>query len=196
VVGYADRVATAWALSLERLRDQDPAAVALLELAAFLAPEPVPLTLFTGHPELLDEPLRATATDPDALADTVGALVGYSLARRHPDGFVVHRLVQAVIRHRLPPDRQRATAERVVAVLATAAPGDPENPAGWTTYARLAPHVLATAPLGDHLSDGRYLVLDTIRYLQAEETAPAAEPSAHRCSTASARSSAATTPTP
>jgi hypothetical protein len=36
-----------------------------------------------------------------------------------------------------------------------------------TACAQLAPHVLATAPLGDHSSDGRYLVLDTIRYLQA-----------------------------
>ena len=59
----------------------------LLELAAFLAPEPIPLALIGGRPELLDEPLRATAADPDDLADTVGALVGYSLARRHPDGF-------------------------------------------------------------------------------------------------------------
>ncbi|SDZ02097.1 NB-ARC domain-containing protein [Geodermatophilus africanus] len=143
VVGYAGRVDTAWALSLERLRGEDPAAVQLLELAAFLAPEPVPLTLFTGHPELLDEPLRTTAADPDALADTVGALVGYSLARRHPDAFKLHRLVQAVIRHRLPLDRQQASAHQVVAVVAAASPGDPEDPVSWAGYAQLAPHVLA-----------------------------------------------------
>src|SRR3712207_3928533 len=104
VVGYAGRVDTAWALSLERLGGEDPAAVQLLELAAFLAPDPIPLSLFGEHAELLDEPLRATAADPDALADALGALVGYSLARRHPDAFEVHRLVAAVIRHRLPPD--------------------------------------------------------------------------------------------
>src|SRR3954464_12263989 len=46
VVGYSGRLDTAWALSLERLRNQDPAAVLLLELAAFLAPESIPLTLF------------------------------------------------------------------------------------------------------------------------------------------------------
>jgi hypothetical protein len=122
----------------------------------------------TGHPELLDEPLRTTAADPDALADTVGALVGYSLARRAPDGFELHRLVQSVIRHRLPADRQRATAQQVVSALAAAAPGDPEDPASWDAYAQLAPHVLATAPLGDSSSDGRHLVLDTIRYRQAK----------------------------
>jgi hypothetical protein len=168
VLGYAGRIDTAWALSLERLRGEDPAAVQLLELAAFLAPEPIPLTLFTGHPELLDEPLRGTAADPDALADAVGTLVGYSLARRSPDGFQLHRLVQAVIRHQLPADRQQATAERMVAVLAAACPGDPEDPASWTTYARLAPHVLATAPLGDASSAGRRLVLETARFLYAK----------------------------
>jgi tetratricopeptide repeat protein len=172
VLGYAGRLDTAWALSLERLRDRDPAALQLLELAAFLAPEPIPLALVDDHAELLDEPLRATAADPDALADTVGALVGYSLARRHPDGFQVHRLVQAVIRHQLPPDRQLATAERVVTLLAAAFPGDPEDPASWPGYAALAPHVLATAPLADDSPAGRHLVLDTTRYLEARGDSP------------------------
>jgi TIR domain-containing protein/tetratricopeptide repeat protein len=167
VVGYSGRVDTAWALSLERLRDQDPAAVQLLELAAFLAPEFIPLTLFSDHKELLTEPLRSTAADPDALADTVGALIGYSLVRRSVHGFQVHRLVQAVIRHRLPPDRQQATAERVGALLAAAAPGDPEDPASWAAYAELTPHVLATAPLADSSPGGRPLALRTACYLQA-----------------------------
>jgi DNA-binding SARP family transcriptional activator len=167
VLGYAGRIDTTWALSLDRLRDQDPAGVQLLELAAFLAPEPIPLALVGNHAEYLDEPLRVTAANPDALADSVGALVGYSLARRHPDGFQVHRLVQAVIRHQLPPDRQRATAQHVMNLLAAAAPGDPDDPASWSGYARLAPHVLATAPLGDHSPASRQLVLDTIRFLQA-----------------------------
>jgi TIR domain-containing protein/tetratricopeptide repeat protein len=168
VPGYAGRLDTAWALSLERLRAEDPAGVQLLELAAFLAPEPIPLSLFGDHAAPLDEPLRATAADPDALADTVGALVGYSLARRHADGFQVHRLLQGVIRDQLPPDRQQATAERVVALLAAASPGDPDDPVAWAGYAVLAPHVLATGPLGDHSPAGRRLVLDTIRYLQAK----------------------------
>jgi hypothetical protein len=172
VVRYRGRVDTAWALSLDRLRDQDPAAVRLLELAAFLAPEPVPLTLFSDHAELLDEPLRSAAADPDALADTVGALVGYSLARRSPDGFQLHRLVQAVIRHQLDADRQQATAERVLALLAAASPGDPEDPASWVAYAQLVPHVLVTAPLGEDSPAGRHLVLDTARFLHAKGDSP------------------------
>ncbi|WP_049788154.1 FxSxx-COOH system tetratricopeptide repeat protein [Geodermatophilus obscurus] len=167
VVGYSGRVDTAWALSLDRLRDEDPAAVQLLELAAFFAPEPIPLALVSDHADLLDEPLRTIAADPDTLTDSVGALVGYSLARRHPDGFQLHRLVQAVIRQQLLPDRQQTTAQQAVALLVAAAPGDPEDSVSWAGYAQLAPHVLATSPLGDSSAAGRHLVLDIIRYLHA-----------------------------
>ncbi|MGR6967097.1 FxSxx-COOH system tetratricopeptide repeat protein [Geodermatophilus sp. URMC 61] len=167
VVGYSGRLDTAWALSLERLRCEDPAGVRLLELAAFLAPEPIPLRLFTEHAALLEEPLRSTAADPDALADAVGALVGYSLARRHPDDFQVHRLVQAVIRHQMTPELQQTTAEQVVALLTAAHPGDPDDPAGWAAYAALAPHVLVTSPLAEPSPAGRRLVLDITRYLAA-----------------------------
>jgi hypothetical protein len=49
------------------------------------------------------------------------------------------------------PDRQEATAQQVVALLPLAAPGNPEDPTSWTTYAQLAPHVLMTDSLGDDL---------------------------------------------
>ena len=167
VIGYSGRLDTTWSLSLDRLRDQEPAAVLLLELAAFLAPEPIPLFLFGDHPEVLDEPLRATAADPDALADTVGALVGYSLARRHPGGFQIHRLLQAVIAQRLHPDRQRSAVRQVLALLAEAHPGNPEDPATWPVYGELAPHALATAPQADDSPASRPVVLDIARYLHA-----------------------------
>src|SRR5512135_2113564 len=168
VVGYQGRLDTAWALSLDRLAHDSPAAVALLQLAAFLAPEPIPLPLFTDHAEVLAEPLRSVAADPDDLDDTVGLIVGYSLARRQGECIWLHRLVQAAIRHQLPPAQQQATIERVLALLAAAHPGDPDNPANWDGYAELAPHVLATSPQGDDRPASRQLILDTARYLHAE----------------------------
>src|SRR4051812_1153674 len=104
VLGYSGRIDTAWALSLERLGGEDPAGVQLLELAALLAPQPIPPWVSGAPPALPAQPRRPPPADPDALADTLGALVGYSLARRSTDGFQVHRLVQAVIRHRLSCD--------------------------------------------------------------------------------------------
>ena len=104
MLGYQGRVDTTWGIAFERLRIHNPAAVRLLELAAFLGPEPIPLSLFAGHPEILDHPPPAAINpDPDAVQDAVGAAVRFSLVRRHPDSFQVHRLVQAVIRIDFPP---------------------------------------------------------------------------------------------
>ena len=50
-----------WDISLERITGENPAAVLLLDLCAYLAPEPIPLDLFTGHADLLPEPLSAAA---------------------------------------------------------------------------------------------------------------------------------------
>src|SRR5208282_4008921 len=93
-------VATVWSVSIGKLQVIEPAAVQLLELCAWLAPEPIPLDLFTGHCDQLPEPLAITAADPVAFNDAVGVLVDYSLARRTGGTMVIHRLVQDVTRQR------------------------------------------------------------------------------------------------
>jgi hypothetical protein len=75
--------------------------VLLLELCAYLAPEPIPLDLFTENAELLPGPLAAAAADPLAFSEAIGTLVDYSLAKRTPAGLQLHRLLQGVIRARL-----------------------------------------------------------------------------------------------
>jgi len=64
VVDHQHTIATLWSLSLDRLRAAQPAAVQLLGLCAWLAPEPIPLDLFTNHPEDLPTPLDQVAGDP------------------------------------------------------------------------------------------------------------------------------------
>lgn len=166
VIGYQRRIDTAWSLSLERLRRIEPAAVELLEVGAILAPEPIPMTLFTNHPELLSGSLGiAAAAGLDRLADAVGAAVAFSLVQRQQDTFQMHRLVQAAIRVNLPDDRRRELESLAVALLAAYPTGYPSEPDTWTTYARIAPHVLATGPLADADPRGRVLLLSTLQYL-------------------------------
>ena len=178
VLDYHGRIDTTWAMSLDQLSTDNPAAVALLQLGAFLAPEPIPLSLFTHRPDLLDEPLRS-ASYPDALSDALGAAVRFSLARRQGNAFQLHRLVQLVIRQRIPAAEQDRIGATVVALLAAARPGDPNNPAHWEGYARLAPHVLATGPLGDAHPENRELMLATATYLYVREDAQARKLIAH-----------------
>jgi hypothetical protein len=95
-----DTIATLWDLSLEKITQEDPAAVQLLDICAYLAPRPIPLDLFTGHPAQLPEPLSAAAADRLAFTDTVAVIVDYSLAKRTQAGLQLHRLVQTAIRAR------------------------------------------------------------------------------------------------
>lgn len=105
VTSRTDTVATLWDISLERISGQAPAAVQLLDVCAYLGPEPVPLDLFTNHAGQLPEPLSSAAGDPLAFSDTIAVLVDYSLAKRTAAGLQLHRLVQATIRarHELDP---------------------------------------------------------------------------------------------
>ena len=145
--GHPRTVATVWSVSLDRLRDTTPAAAQLLELCAWLGPEPIPMDLFTNHCGQLPEPLAATAADPVAFNNTVGALTDYSLARRTGSSLVVHRLIQDVTRYR--PSGQAAgdegkPLETVLALLRADLPGEVwHTPESWTRWRTLLPSVLA-----------------------------------------------------
>ena len=172
-----DTIATLWDISLARITGESPAAVQLLDVCAYLAPEPIPLDLFTTHPDLLPEPLSSAAADQLDFAEAVAVLVDYSLAKRTPAGLQLHRLVQATIRarHDRPATAPRAVASRTplmpddAAGHAARAAGHPlgvalgllradapeqimSAPENWPRWAVLLPHVLprpvtSTAPV-------------------------------------------------
>jgi hypothetical protein len=100
VSGRHETIATLWDIALERISREDPAAVVLLDMCAYLAPEPIPLDLFSLHADLLPEPLSSRSADPLAFNEVIGTLVDYSLAKRTQAGLQLHRLVQGVIRAR------------------------------------------------------------------------------------------------
>ena len=164
VSGRSDTIATLWDISLHRISGQNPAAVQLLDICAYLAPEPVPLDLFTAHPGQLPEPLSPAVADPLAFNEAVAVLVDYSLAKRTIAGLQLHRLVQAAIRARhdpTPPPRPQPreqdtpmpgdTAGHTTAkplgvalrLLAVDAPSPIKAPQSWPRWAILLPHILA-----------------------------------------------------
>jgi hypothetical protein len=101
------RVATAWSMSLDHVRSQAPAAAALLDLCAFLAPDDIPRELPCRDLDRLPSPLAQAARDPLAYNEALRALGRYSLATVTPTALGVHLLVQAVVRARLGPEGQR-----------------------------------------------------------------------------------------
>ena len=106
VTEHPASVAATIGLALTRLHQTAPDAAALLMLLAFLASEPVPVSLLLPDPGLASalQPevaaaLRPLLGDPLASADAIAALRRYSLITPAPEGMVeVHRLVQAITR--------------------------------------------------------------------------------------------------
>ncbi|MBL7487971.1 tetratricopeptide repeat protein [Frankia sp. AgB1.9] len=147
VDGPTRTIAGLWTLSVDRLCVSQPAAAQLLEFCALCDPEPVPLNLFTERPEQLGgSVVAAIAADPAAWEATVGALVGYNLARRDGQTLIVHRLIAAASRRAMAPERYAARLGHLAACLVAALPASVRgNPAGWPRWRELLPHALAVA---------------------------------------------------
>jgi hypothetical protein len=103
IASREDTIASLWTLSFERLEATSPSGFQLLDICAYLAPEAIPLDLFTKHPERLPAPLSDTAADGLAFGEAIAELVDYSLAKRTASGLQIHRLVQAALRARPDP---------------------------------------------------------------------------------------------
>jgi tetratricopeptide (TPR) repeat protein len=147
-VTYPASLAASWQVAFDRLAVDAPAALDLLTVAAQLASEPIPFTLFTAHPDRLPEPLATAAGDPLAFAGLTRLLRGRALARISTDSMQLHRLVQAILRTR--PDSDSATGNHknrgrtALSLLHASVPADSwNNPATWPTWRALLPHVLA-----------------------------------------------------
>lgn len=162
---YGQSLAAAVGYAVSRLASADPAAATLLRLSASLGPEPIPTSLFTTGVAKLPEPLLDIAPDPFALHRSLGRISSYGLARLGQDGLQVHRLVQAILRDQLTPGERDDDARRVGALLIAAGPTDTDDPATWSTWAGLLPHLLAANPAESNSPELRRLAVGALLYL-------------------------------
>jgi tetratricopeptide (TPR) repeat protein len=147
---YPATVATTWQLNLEQLSG-DQAAVGLLRVCAFLAPEAIPPSLLAADPQALPPELAAVVGDELALDQAVAALYRFSLLGRDHDGLRLHRLVSEVVRATLDPQEQQRWAGVAVGLVTAGFPPDVTDPANWPVCARLLPHALYTTEQGEQL---------------------------------------------
>ncbi|MFE9421993.1 FxSxx-COOH system tetratricopeptide repeat protein [Kitasatospora sp. NPDC006697] len=165
---YELPVAAAWNVSLDHLESRSPAALRLLQLCAYFAPDPISRSMFSGlgngniTPEL-DEALN----DPIRLARAIREINRYSLARidHRTNSIEMHRLVQAVVINRMPPEEQERMRAGVHLLLAA---GDPKSPAAhayWPRYAELYGHVVASGAIDSGHRWVAQLVLNVAKYL-------------------------------
>jgi tetratricopeptide (TPR) repeat protein len=140
---YHDTVATTWDLAFRQVAEESTAAVELLQLCAFFAPDRIPLNLITDGVELLPEALAAAVADEIALDEALVALRCFSLVELQDGAVSVHRLVQAVTRERLPDEDRPQRMASALALVGRAFPTDGDDPGNWEKCSRLLPHVLA-----------------------------------------------------
>ncbi|MGH3851910.1 MAG: FxSxx-COOH system tetratricopeptide repeat protein [Pseudonocardiaceae bacterium] len=158
-------------LATDRIAETDPAALALVRIGAFLAPEPIPTDLLTRPitvpgrdrpPELAA--LTASVASPVTAHRSLGRIGSYGLARTE-GGLQLHRLTQAVLRDQLTDAHAAAYRGYAQALLVAADPGDEQDPAYWLGWARILPHLLATDPATSASPDLRDLACRAAWYL-------------------------------
>ncbi|MGZ3147124.1 FxSxx-COOH system tetratricopeptide repeat protein [Lentzea chajnantorensis] len=144
---YHVPVAAAWNVSLDRLGEENPAALQLLQVCSFFAPEPISRSLFIELqgipvPTELGEALR----DPLLLAKAMRQINRYSLAQidQSKSTIVLHRLVQAALHDRMTPQERSQMGHAAHVLLATDDPRGPGNEKNWPKYLELLPHVRAS----------------------------------------------------
>lgn len=167
---YAVPVAAVWTMSLERLRQSEPAAARLLELAAFMSPDGIADELLFST-QMINILQRYDQTVTDALA--VGRLLRAAgrLSLLRPDPALhevrVHRLVQDAVRASLPQIGQGETIHEVHRILAAARPAAEEvgDPRTWPAYARIWPHLVPSLAAQCDEEPVRELMIDRVRFL-------------------------------
>lgn len=149
---YAYTVATTWRLALEGL-ETEPAAVELLNCAAFLASTDIPRGLFSG-PGTHSRAFTSLDGTPGCVDRAIAALRNYSLVDVEGDALSVHRLVQRIVRERCARAPGPQWAAAAVRTLVEQFPEQSRDPANWASAARLAPHASAAAR---HAADAKLL---------------------------------------
>ncbi|WP_424214511.1 FxSxx-COOH system tetratricopeptide repeat protein [Streptomyces sp. BI20] len=169
--GYPEPVAATWNVSMDRLRSRSPAAVRLLQLCAFFAPEPISANLLYSK-EMIEalKPYDASLQEKLVLGRVIREIGRFAMAKVDQVGnsIQVHRLVQAVIRSQLSEEEQRAARHTVHRILAGARPDDDEpidNPQTWPRFAAIWPHLNPSEARDCHEPETRRLLLDRVRYL-------------------------------
>jgi tetratricopeptide (TPR) repeat protein len=136
---YPASVAITWETSFAQLAEPEQR---LLQVLAWLAPEPIPLFFFDA------EPLTAAIPEP---REALAGLAAFSLARfeTEADTVVIHRLVQEVARGRGDETGRASSLRTALDAVDASATGDPQDVRSWPVWTPLAAHVTSVVSYAD-----------------------------------------------
>ena len=166
---YPMPVVATWNLSFDRLKERSPAAVRLLQLCAFFSPGPISMDLL--YSEEMNEsllPFDETLTEKLMLGRVIRDISRFALVKvdQGSNSLQIHRLVQAVIRSQMTDEEQVDARHEVHKILAGARPrqGETDDPANWSTYDIIWPHLGPSVAEECDDPRTRQLLIDWVRY--------------------------------
>lgn len=140
---YEATVTTTWEIGFRQVKQDSPAAVALLNLCSFLNPDEIPLSMLHDGVAYLPEVLARAVKSPFELGDAIAILYKYSFIERKRDSLSIHRVLQDVARERLGSKRAGTWVKTVLDLLKLVFPFDKYKIETWPASAQILPHVLA-----------------------------------------------------
>jgi tetratricopeptide (TPR) repeat protein len=162
---HPETVATTWSISLQKVEKENPAAVDLLKLCAFLAPDAIQEEMIMEGARYLGKDLGIVAADAFLFNEAIGLLRRYSLVKRNQEtnSLSMHRLVQVVLKDGMDMEEQKQWAERAVQVVSEVFPfGEYEN---WEQCRRYLSHAQVCIELIKQYEiespEASYLLYDT-----------------------------------
>ncbi len=166
--GYPTMVAAAWDLPLQVLRDRSPAAARLLELCSVMAPNiSLDLVYYRPMAELL-EPYDPALAEPLLMPRLVQEISKLHLLRldSNANEIQVHQLIQAIVRGRMEAEQLTETRADVQRLLLAARPRrEVDDPATWSRYRLLWPHLGPAEVVSSPDDKVRQLIIDRVRYI-------------------------------
>jgi cellulose biosynthesis protein BcsQ/tetratricopeptide (TPR) repeat protein len=166
---YPTSAVATWNMSFDRLRDRSPAAVRLLQILAFCSPGPISMNLLYSEETILSLlPYDQALSEPLMLGRIIRDISRFALVRvdQGSNSLQIHRLVQAVIRAQMTDDEQAEAQHELHKILVGARPrqGETDDPANWSTYEIIWPHLGPS--MAEECDDARtrQLLIDWVRY--------------------------------
>jgi tetratricopeptide (TPR) repeat protein len=153
VMQYPTSLAITWQRSFQQL---SPTAQAILQLASFLAPDPILSELFESAEEIVRQAASlhgaVEEASPGKVRSGLAELRSLSLISGQGERFTMHRLMQEVVRRRIPEERQAAWIELALQLTERYAPAQADDANTWPAWDILRPHVAELLALAEERS--------------------------------------------
>jgi len=140
---YDVSVAVTWQRTFEQL---NPSAIVLLRISSFLAPEMIPTPMFEKAGDILNKAMELLCKEMRVkdsgfkLNEALSDLSAYSMITREEKGFTIHRIVQEVIRSRIPKEYLKDWLQMALRIVNDYAPTDSFDVRTWPVLDVLRPH--------------------------------------------------------